>query len=191
MKTVNEIREYWQKPYDGHNKPDSYFLGVQKSALICDTIDELKLENPSILEVGCNVGRNLACLYVHGYDRVEGIELSKDAVELGRKRFPFIKIQNEEAEKALSEFKSADVVFTMAVLEHIHPENEGVFYQMARVAEKYIITIEAEAFVSWRHFPRNYKDIFEPLGYEQVKVMNCARIKGLGKDYDLRVFKKL
>lgn len=193
MKTIYEIRKYWESPDDGKNAPEFYFGGIQKSALICDTISELKLYNPSILEVGCNVGRNLACLYVCGYDKVNGVELSEKAVELGKNRFPFIKIENDEAEKYLGRLRgnSSDVVFTMAVLEHIHPENEGVFNQMARVAKKYVITIEDEAFTSWRHFPRNYKTVFEPLGYRQTKVMNCANIKGLGRNFNLRVFEKI
>jgi hypothetical protein len=65
----------------------------------------------SLLEVGCNVGRNLNDLHRAGVG---------------------------PAETVLPTYapRSVDLVFTMAVLEHIHPASRTVFAEIARVARR-------------------------------------------------------
>lgn len=119
--------------------------------------------NPNILEIGCNVGQNLNYLFSAGFDKLTGIEISEDAVVLMKKSYPRMaknaKIINKPVEDAIGTFKENefDIVFTMAVLEHIHPDSDFIFPEMARITNRYLITIEDERWVSWRHFPRNYK----------------------------------
>ena len=36
-----------------------------------------------------------------------------------------------------------DVIFTMATLEHLHPDSRFVFKEIARVASKYVLAIES------------------------------------------------
>lgn len=66
------------------------------------------------------------------------------------------------------QINSYDLVFTMAVLEHLHKDSEYVFKDIARIAKQYLLTIEDESGISKRHFPRNYQAIFEPLGLKQI-----------------------
>ena len=47
-------------------------------------------------------------------------------------------------EDRIKDMERCDLVFTMAVLEHIHLDSEWVFSEMARIAKKYLITIEDE-----------------------------------------------
>jgi len=77
----------------------------------------------------------------------------------------------------------------MAVLEHIHPDSEWIFEDMARITGLYLITIEAEKAEHWRLYPRNYKNIFEKYGLKQVEESSCDKESGLGV-YTLRIFKK-
>ena len=83
-----------------------------------------------------------------------------------------------------------DIIFTMAVLEHIHTDSEWIFSEMARIVNEIIITIEDEHEVSWRHFPRKYKEIFESLGMKQVEQINCSAEVGLNNNFVARVFRK-
>ena len=80
----------------------------------------------------------------------------------------------------------------MAVLEHIHDDSKWVFQEMARITKKYLICIEDEHGVSWRHFPRNHKEIFEVLGMKQVEQIHCQNVAGINdRNFYARVFKKL
>ena len=195
MKTVEEIHQYWHTPSDGKNRPEDYLHGVQKSQLILRAINELKLTDPMIIELGCNVGRNLNALHNWNYTNLRGIELNPAAVELCHKHFPYLKggITLGALEGVLPTLKkgSFDVVFTMAVLEHVHPDScELVFDQMTRITKGCIITIEDEQLVTWRHFPRKYDEIFQSRGMRQIKEQSCDTVPGLGARFVLRVFKK-
>jgi|GEM_PF-2464290 hypothetical protein len=85
-----------------------------------------------------------------------------------------------------------DLVYTMAVLEHIHDESEFIFSHITRITRKILITIEDEGGISWRHFPRNYKKIFENLGMKQIEEINFkkTRVPGIKKEFFGRVFTK-
>jgi SAM-dependent methyltransferase len=112
----------------------------------------------------------------------EGIEINKDAVELLKKSYPEmarkIIIHNQAIEDVIKGFKddAFDVVFTMAILQHIHPKSEWIFSEIVRITKSFLIIREAEGYISWRHFPRNYKKIFERLGMKQIEAYNSERI---------------
>ena len=53
-----------------------------------------------------------------------------------------------------------------------------------------LITIEDEKNVSERHFPRNYRKIFDGLGMKQVYEKHLSQNEGLNKKFYARVFAK-
>ncbi|GEL78473.1 hypothetical protein TMU01_27080 [Tenuibacillus multivorans] len=79
-------------------------------------------------------------------------------------------------------------MFSMAVLEHIHTDNDWVLEQIARITKSHLIVIESESWDSERHFPRNYKKIFESLGFKQIEV--DEECEGFGKTFICRVFER-
>ncbi len=84
-----------------------------------------------------------------------------------------------------------DLVYTMAVLEHVHDDAAQVFAGIARVCRSFLITIEDERRTSWRHFPRNYRRIFELLGLAQLHEERCEReTHGLSPAHVARVFRR-
>ena len=87
-------------------------------------------------------------------------------------------IHNQAIEDVIKGFKddAFDVVFTMAILQHIHPKSEWIFSEIVRITKSFLIIREAEGYISWRHFPRNYKKIFERLGMKQIEAYNSERI---------------
>ena len=185
--TKEEIHRYWRAPDDGSNQPRDYLDpkgGQARSEFLLSLVDLPK--DASILEVGCNVGRNLNHLYEAGYTNLTGIELSERAVEILRRQFPQLAdIRVGAAEDILPTFDQFDLVFTMAVLVHIHPASEqAVFGELARIARQ-LIVIEDERSDSWRHFRRQYRPIFEGLGMRQV---HEAKPVGLPGSYVARVF---
>ncbi|UFJ42541.1 class I SAM-dependent methyltransferase [Brevibacillus humidisoli] len=194
MKSREELYNYWRNPEEG-NHPDKYIVPVERSRFLHQYIKKYVTDpNASILEPGCNVGRNLNYLYQAGYKDLTGIEISENAVNLLKETYPDLAreaaIYNAPIEDVIATFKTNqfDMVYAMAVLEHIHPDSDWIFAEMARIAKSYIITIEAESSVTERHFPRNYKLVFEPFGFQQIEEeTNCIRA-GLGQDFIARVF---
>lgn len=194
-KKRSELHQYWKDPYDGANLPQGYLEGKERSELLLGIIKRYTTPDSKILEIGCNVGRNLNHLSQAGFKNLEAIEISENAIQLLKKSHPEMashtKIHNTSIEDIIKEFgdNEFDIVFTMAVLEHIHKDSEWIFSDMVRITKDCLIVVEDEHCESWRHFPRNYKKIFERLGMKQIEEINCADVGGLSCYYFARIFK--
>jgi SAM-dependent methyltransferase len=135
----------------------------------------------SILEVGCNAGTNLDRLRELGYARLSGVEINPEALELLRSSYPELassaELQLGPSENVLRELpdNSADVVFTMVVLLHVHPSSTELFRDLVRVARKYLCTIEAESALAAYVFPRDYGRVLRRLGCREVRSIRLAR----------------
>ena len=194
--TKGELHLYWKYP-DEINRPKAYLEGEARSLFLCELVKRHAQQEDRILEIGCNIGRNLNYLYAAGFTNLAGIEINKRAVRLLGHAYPemskHLTIYNSPIEKAITHFddRAFDVVFTMAVLQHIHPDSEWIFKEMVRITKNHIITIEDEHGISNRHFPRNYCSIFnDSLNMAQLSEANCRDVEGLGEDFVARVFAK-
>jgi SAM-dependent methyltransferase len=196
-KSRDELYQYWRQPWDGSNLPQDYLEGKARSQFLVEIMKTYANPDTKILEIGCNVGRNLNHLFLAGFKNLEGVEISEKAVQLLKDSYlemaSHIKIYNMPIEEIIKEFRDDefDIVFTMAVLEHIHTDSEWIFPEIVRITKDFMITIEDEIRISWRHFPRHYKKIFEPLGLRQIQEINCNGVNGLGGNFFARVFKKV
>lgn len=194
-KTLDEIHSYWKHP-DKNNRAKGYLSAPERSQYLMGLMNKFVSKEAKILEIGCNVGRNLNYLYKAGFKNVSGIEINADAVEILKESYPEMAahatIYNAPVEEAIKKLKDSefDVIFTMAVLVHIHPKSEWIFKEMTRSTKNMIITIEDESWISWRHFPRNYKKLFTSLGMKQIFKEVCFDVSGLGWTYKTRIFKK-
>lgn len=189
----DRVHEYWRRPDDGRNRPADYAaVDPERSRGLVEAFRRHIPLDASVLEIGCNVGRNLHYLRQAGYLDLTGIEISPDALEEMARAFPDVreqcKIINVSIEEALKELPSFDVIFTMAVLVHIHPESDWIFPEIASRAKHTLIIIEQETSASWRHFGRRYRPIFEKCGFTQVE--RKQPMPSLPKDYALRVFRR-
>ncbi|MFC1911832.1 class I SAM-dependent methyltransferase [Chloroflexota bacterium] len=193
-KSRDELHRYWRHPLESDNVPQEYVDGEAKSSFLVHLIEKY-VNTGKIIEIGCNVGRNLNHLYLAGFRELTGIEINENACRLLKEHYPDMardaQIYNKPIEEVIGEFgdREFNVVFTMAVLEHIHTDSEWIFPEVARIANKLLITIEAERWYSQRHFPRNYKEVFEPLGMKQIEAIACSDDNGLG-GYIARVFER-
>ena len=79
MKTNKECKNYWKNPDDGKNNPEDYLNGNEKTQFLVDIVKKYIDTEKSILEIGCNVGRNLNGLYENNYCNLTGIEINKKA----------------------------------------------------------------------------------------------------------------
>jgi SAM-dependent methyltransferase len=188
-------QEYWRSQEnrpDAPNRPSSY---AEKPTEIVDFLANFWSpevgQADSILELGCNAGANLDRLRTLGYSQLAGIEINPAAIEEMRRSFPALaelatvsRGTFEEMLPAL-ETSSVDVVFTMAVLLHVHPSSHAIFREMARVSRKYICVVEAESTTISYIFARNYRRVFEPLGWPQLKSVMITQpaFPHIGADY--------
>ncbi len=189
-----DIIKYWQSPEDDYNNPEDYVKPEERSALLAGLIQKTGVEAKSALELGCNVGRNLNYLKKNLNMEVAGLEINAQAVELLRKHYPdladaSITVGDMTQTIFQVEDRSYDLVFSMAVLMHLHPKTEPVFWdKVSRIARKAIITIENENWGSERNWPRNYGEIFVSRGWREV--IHFFPVKGMpGLDgYTIRAF---
>lgn len=170
---VDALHDYW-RTLDGPAADNYLKIGEERSKFLVSLIDRhLPDGEASIFEVGCNAGRNLAHLHAAGYHDLHAVEISEDALARLRDQFPDMEaaLHNGAVEDVLPELPDGayDAVFSVAVLEHIHYDSDWVLADIARIARRFVITIEDEASRSGRHFARNYRKVFEELGLAEVE----------------------
>ena len=126
-----------------------------------------------IMELGCGPATNLYFLSKLGYCHLTGIEINTNSINEMKKSFPELRanIHNGTIEDILPKLNSdsIDVIYTMGFAAHIHPKSNITFNEMARVAKKYICTLESESANCSDTFTRNYRRIFSKLGCQQLK----------------------
>jgi SAM-dependent methyltransferase len=192
--TVEDIKEYFTEPTEG-NHPEQYALDIERSVYLVRVIERLfpNKNRFKILELGSNVGRNLYYLKKAGYS-VEGIEGSRTYFDSIPKFFPDVigLTHFGQIEQVLHEdnllLDRFDLIFTMAVLEHIPPEIEDRVFIGIKKRTKWLLTIEDEKCDDWKHFPRNYQKVIEQYDFE---VKDSWNYPPLGLNFVMRLFRRL
>lgn len=201
--TLQQCYDYWTKEVNEKGNPNRPIFYSVKPKGIIDYLynfwNSYVSKEDIILEPGCNCAVNLHWLYTLGYKNLQGIEINCSAIEEMKKRFPEynnFKIYKGALEDILPtiESKSIDVIFTMAVLEHVHTSKTEAFKEMVRVAKKYIITVEDEDTNQYAMFARKYNKIFENFGCKEIKShkFDIEETPYINKEYDgytMRLFK--
>lgn len=180
--------QFWKNPKGSGNNPEDYAKHIERSAFIHDLfVKNCVGETLSVLELGCNMGRNLNYLFEKGYKNLSGIEISKNAIEYGCKEYPLLaaEIYNNSIENIIRNFAEDefDVVFTCAVLMHLHVNSDWVFSEIIRIAREFIVIVEDQT-------TRDYKAIFEAEKFKQIEELHCKNYIPMGEVYVARVFKR-
>lgn len=191
-----DLHRYWRDPYDGFNLPEGHLTPLNdccREYLVKTAKDHLGCE-ARILEIGCSAGRNLSFLHAAGFRNLAGIDISENAVRLLKASYPSVaenaSIYHSSFEDKVRAFsdRSFDLVFTVAALHHVHYESDWIFQEIGRISSRYLLTIEDERWQSSRHFPRNYKRVFESLSWKQKGEDSGQDVLGLRGDYVARLF---
>lgn len=96
----------------------------------------------SFLEVGCNIGKQLLILERMGYTHLNGVEINEKAVKLAKEN-KGLNIKWGSAFGIPFSDNKFDVVFTIGVLIHIHPNDLNIVIdEMYRVSKEYIWCFE-------------------------------------------------
>jgi len=141
MIKLNEQQDFWKEHYAAEYiaKNDEFALepGIKCWSEMLEkagTID-------SLLECGCNVGRNINFLnYVLPKAEKNIIEISHEAFGIVTERYQLKNAYNGAILNAPFEKESFDLVYTMGVLIHIHPDDLLANMQkMYDCSKKYIL----------------------------------------------------
>lgn len=109
-----QVDELWVKNY-----------GVSRTEMNRRFLSDLP-RDARILEVGCNLGNQLALLQDLGFTNLYGVEVQEHALEAARARTRNLQLTLASAFDLPYEDEYFDLVFTAGVLIHISPEDLSV-----------------------------------------------------------------
>lgn len=187
----DEIHQEWAErsgeyspTYYAHRGPD------EASELIRDALDSHAGPDPSVLELGCSSGRHLSFLFEHGYTDLAGIEINEEALSVMEESYPELAAEGRfhlgTIEETVSGFEddAFDAVFSVETLQHIHPDNEWVFDELARITSGLLVTVENEGedgdgvnYIN-DEFPLYYRDwsrVFGERGFRETDSVSLKR----------------
>jgi SAM-dependent methyltransferase len=147
----NDVRQGWAER-SGEYSPDyyAYYGPDETSESIRELLDSRVGADAAVLELGCSSGRHLAHLRDHGYDDLHGVEINDDAFDVMAEEFPDLAdagtFYAEAIESVVPQFADDrfDAVFSVETLQHIHPDDEWVFGELARITDDLLVTAEIE-----------------------------------------------
>jgi len=202
LKAYDDVMNFWKT--GGAHQPEDYLMEYTKnrSRRLVEYITKLNVgKDAMILEIGCGCGRNLHYLYDVGFKNLTGIEIEGYSISVMEKNFPemyknieTIVFPIENVIEAFDDDKF-DVVICMGILMHIHPDVfDKIASEIHRITKKNLLTFEAEqrgGLSPWCE-NRNYKEIFEGLGFEEIEEITepIMRILFGSREYYGRIFKK-
>jgi SAM-dependent methyltransferase len=193
----DEVRRQWADR-TGEYSPEYYaYYGPDgTSEAIRERLVDRVGRDAAVLELGCSSGRHLAHLHEHGFTDLSGIEVNDEAFDVMADTYPDLaaagRFHHAAIESVLPEFGADrfDAVYSVETLQHIHPDNEWVFAELARVTDDLLLTVENEGEgdpadpatddVNFVHdeFPLYYRDwerVFTDRGFEQVESASLER----------------
>jgi SAM-dependent methyltransferase len=146
-----DVRQRWAErsgefspEYYAHRGPD------EASEAIRVLFGRFVGRGASVLELGCSSGRHLAHLQANGYDDLTGIELNADALSVMKESYPDLAAAGTfyaaAIEDVLDSFADGQfaAVYSVETLQHVHPDSEWVFAELARITDDLLITVENE-----------------------------------------------
>lgn len=118
-------------------------LYIKRFGSTREALNRLQLENiprdARIVEVGSNIGNQLAALHRMGFSRLYGVELQREAVNIAHQERPEIDLVQGSALELPFRDGFASLVFTNNVLIHISPADlPTVMDEMHRVSQRWI-----------------------------------------------------
>ena len=138
---MNEQEKFWANKYADEyiNKNNKFDCekGVEAWKIMLKNVETVE----SILECGCNIGRNIQTLNVVLPNAKKSIiEIGKPAYDFVIKQHTLDQSSNSSIVDSNFENSKFNIVFTMGVLIHIHPDNLlANMEKMFNYSSKYIL----------------------------------------------------
>lgn len=138
--SIADVKKFYRTTY-----------GVDPEKLNNEFLGKLN-RSAKILEVGPNIGMQLALLRKMGFTNLYGVEINPDAVKTCRKMHPDINIVQGSALDIPFKDGWFDMVFTAGVLIHVSPGDlKQVMSEIYRCTKKYVW--------GWEYYADTYAEI--------------------------------
>lgn len=104
----------------------------------------------AVLELGCSAGRHLAHLHDEGYEDLHGVDINQDAIGVLAETYPELAaagtFHTNTIESLVRTFEDGrfDAIYSVETLQHVHPDCEWVFAELARITDDLLVTVESE-----------------------------------------------
>lgn len=119
----NEQEEFWSKTYAASYRGKNDKFDVPLGVLAWNKMLQSSCDISSYLECGCNIGRNLEQLSIAlPLAKKSVIEINKEAYEYVKNKYSLEFSSNSSIVDSNLSGDIADLVFTIGVLIHIHPD---------------------------------------------------------------------
>lgn len=120
---LEDSAKWWDKTYLDKDRPLPFFKNIPDENLV-DYFKTGHLVKGRALDVGCGLGRNSIYLATQGCE-VDGIDISKEAIELAIKRANEMNVCINFKENSIFDYKisknSYDIIYDHGCLHHIPP----------------------------------------------------------------------
>jgi SAM-dependent methyltransferase len=169
-------KRFASKFWAGLSDYEIYFtdpVAIDRSKWLAEYVVKL-LQPTSILEVGCNSGRNLRVIKDMLHIQCSGIDVNQNAVAYAKEKSPDIDFRHADATTWSEQGKSVDLILTMSVIDHISDDAISLLAKnLVATAKKYIVCVElwdgGEARRGPYKYSRDLRLLFEPLGVKTLK----------------------
>ena len=170
----HEVLERWAGR-SGEYSPAyyAYYGPDETSELIRARLDAAVGPDAAVLELGCSSGRHLAHLHEAGYGDLHGIDVNENALDVMAEEYPALAdagtFRLDAIENVVPEFPDDrfDAVYSVETLQHVHPDHDWVFGDLARITE-YLVTAEIESEVAPRASGEVDRSRFEDVDVKYV-----------------------
>lgn len=183
------VLEAWQARSGAYSPGYYAYYGADEvSDAVLEVLEATVGADAAVLELGCSAGRHLARLHEAGYRDLTGIDINPAAREVLADAYPDLYADGTfhfdaiETVVAGLETGRFDAVFSVETLQHIHPDHDWVFEEVARVADDILVTVElegdgVESLVddTVPLYRRDWRAVFTDLGFEAVDAKAVKR----------------
>ena len=195
----NWATQHWgEQDYGDIHGFEKYSTYEPRIPVLINELNARISKHSSILDLGCNCGLYLFNLKKEGYGNLSGTDISRNAIDFGKKNFDMsgINLRVGSFQEILPQIYSQNfkygVIYSMgATIELVHPSFDIVKY-ICLCAKEYVILNIFE----WGHsYPRFWEYQFNRHGFFLVKCVrpyNGAEINESVENIDsFLVFKRL
>lgn len=147
----NEVRRQWADRSGAYSPAYYAYYGPDESSeAVRAVLERFVGRDAAVLELGCSSGRHLSHLADHGFENLAGIEVNPDAMEVMEDTYPELAARGtfylDAIEDVVGDFEDDqfDAVFSVETLQHLHPDVEWVFAELARITDDVLVTVENE-----------------------------------------------
>lgn len=147
----HDVRQEWADR-TGEYSPTyySHYGSDATSELVRETVVDHVGRDASVLELGCGVGRHLAELSDHGVTDLTGVDINTEALDVLAETYPDLAATGTFHATTIEDYVTDladgafDAVVSVETLQHLHPDVDWVFDDIARVVGESLVTVENE-----------------------------------------------